>query len=127
MRFSVDTGLIVDFVKGDPPMSGRVSNHAIRVGVTTVVSDLTLMECAVLSAKAKDPVLRQDLDGFIAASDTAELNRAVYILAAEIQGRINCSQAHAIHIAAAQLDGCDEFVTDKRRLARWKGIRVHVL
>jgi predicted nucleic acid-binding protein len=127
MRSYVDTDLIVDFVKGNPPMSGRVLNHVLRAGVTTVVSDLTRMECIVLAARANDPVLRQDLDGFIAASDLAKMTSPVYVLAAEIQVKINCSPSNALHLAAAELDRCDEFVTNKRRLARWKGVRVHVL
>lgn len=127
MKFYVDTPLVLAFVQGNPPYSGRVSSHVLRAGITTVASELTRMEGHYLARRTKNPVLQDDVDIFLAPSDILDLTRPVFELAAEIQVALVCKAGSAIHLAAATVHGCDEFVTSHRRLARWKGVRVRVL
>jgi uncharacterized protein len=127
MRFYVDTPLAIDFVKARPPYSGQVMSYVLRAGVMTVNSELTRMEGYYLARKTSDLVLRDDLDIFLAPSEMLPLTRPVFELAAEIRVTIRCTDFSAIHLAAATVHHCDEFVTRQRRLARWKGVRVHVL
>jgi uncharacterized protein len=127
MRFYVDTPLVIDFVKARPPYSGQVMSYVLRVGVMTANSELTRMEGYYLARKTNDPVLRDDIDIFLAPSEILPLTRPVFELAAEIRVTIRCTDFSAIHLAAATVHQCDEFVTRQRRLARWKGVRVHVL
>jgi predicted nucleic acid-binding protein len=55
------------------------------------------------------------------------LNSAVYDRAAEIRAQHGFKTPDAIHLAAAIESGCDRFLTNDRRLARFTGITVEIM
>jgi uncharacterized protein len=126
MRIYVETEPILHYVEANVPLSGAVAQRIHQPGARTVVSDLTKMECSVIALR-RGGSLRLDFDIFLAACDVLPLTAAIFDRAAAIQVALNCTPLTAIHLAAAVVHGCDEFLTRHRKLKRFAGISVHVI
>jgi predicted nucleic acid-binding protein len=72
-------------------------------------------------------VTRQDIDIFFAPGVLLPLSADVYERAAEIRAKYIFATVDSIHLAAASVHGCDEFLTRKRRLGSYTGVRVQVV
>jgi predicted nucleic acid-binding protein len=127
MRIYVDAELIGHVVQANVPILGRVTSRIFKAGVITVVSELTRMECLVTALQSGDPVLRQEFDIFLAPAEILNLTAPVFDRAAEIRATHGFTVVDAINLAAAAHYGCDEFLTRKRRLGRYAGVRVQVV
>ena len=90
---------------------------------------MTRLECRVRPIREDDANLLRDYDVFFEqeVSELVGLTRAVMDLAAEIRARHAFKTPDAIHLAAASSSGCDAFLTNDRRLARFDGIAIRCL
>ncbi|MGM7671540.1 type II toxin-antitoxin system VapC family toxin [Microbacterium sp. A93] len=90
-------------------------------------SDLALHECLVVPLREKNVELR---DRYLAMFERLEhipLDAAVFIRAAELRADFGLKTPDALHLAAAQLSGCDELWTnDKRLAAASRGLAVDI-
>lgn len=88
-----------------------------QTGSLVGASDLALHECLVVPLREKNVELR---DRYLAMFDRLErisLDAAAFIRAAELRADFGLKTPDALHLAAAQLSGCDEFWTNDKRLA----------
>lgn len=127
MRLYIDTPLILDYIEGNPPYSGAVNARLVRGGVDTLFTPLSRMECLAVALDPGTRVTRHDVDVFFAPGVLLPLTDDVYERAAEIRAAHKLAVVDAIHLAAASVHGCDEFLTRKRRLKRYAGVRVQVV
>jgi uncharacterized protein len=127
MRIYLDSELVDHVVQANVPISGRITPRIFRAGVTTVVSDLTRIECMVVALRSGVTQLRRDFETFFAPSEVLTLTTPVLDRAAEIRATHGFTVVDAIHLAAATLHGSDEFLTRRRRLKRYTGVRVEVV
>lgn len=127
MRIYVDTEVIEHVVQANVPISGRATVRIYKAGVTTVVSDLTRMECTAIALQSGNTQLQKDFELFFAPSEVLTLTSAVYDRAAEIRGTHGFTVIDSLHLATAAEYGCDEFLTRKRRLKRYTGVPIYVI
>ena len=127
MRIYIDSRLIVDFLQGNVPYSGAVTNRIARSGVDTLFTDLSRMECLATALRPGSGLTRLDIDVFFAPGVRLALSADIYERAAEIRAAHDFAIADSIHLAAAAVHGCDEFLTRKRRLKQFAGVRVQVV
>ena len=127
MRIYVDTPLVMHFIDGNVPYSGAVSARIFQAGADTVFSELSRMECRALALLRGRPKLLVDVDVFFAPGFLIPLCKDVFNMAAEIRGKYRFVVTDSIHLAAATFHGCDEFLTMKKSLKQYPGVRVHVV
>ncbi|HEX3152007.1 MAG TPA: PIN domain-containing protein [Gemmataceae bacterium] len=127
MRIYVDTELISHVLLANVPISGRVTSRIYVPGVTTVVSDLTRFQCLSAARRAHNAQLEADYNLFWAPGEVVTLMTAVFDLAIQIRVQHGFLELESIHLAAAAHYQCDEFLTRKRRLKQYPGVRVQVI
>lgn len=125
--FYVDTPLVMHFIDGNVPYSGAVSAKIFQSSADTVFSELSRMECRALALLRGRPKLLVDVDIFFAPGLLVSLSEDVFNLAAEIRGRYRFVVTDSIHLAAATFHGCDEFLTMKKSLKQYTGVRIHLV
>lgn len=127
MRIYVDSPLLMHFIDGNAPYSAAVSSRIFQAGADTVFTELSRMECRAVALLRGRPKLLVDVDIFFAPGLQVPLSRDVFDLAAEIRGKYRFLVTDSIHLAAATFDGCDEFLTMKKSLKQYTGVRVQVV
>ena len=91
-------------------------------------SPLVMHECLVGPLKAQDLELKQRYIELFADMHQLEIDSACFLLAAEIRALHGLRTPDALHLAAAQLAGCDELWTNDRRfLSASRGMAVNLL
>jgi predicted nucleic acid-binding protein len=126
VRIYLDTAPVIYTVERVPLLAEAVDRKISAAGVVLVASDLTRMECRVKPMQAGDLALLKDFDDYFAGvvSEIVTLSAAVLDRATEIRALYNFKTPDAIHLAAAVISGCDLFLTNDLRLARYSGIPV---
>jgi predicted nucleic acid-binding protein len=127
MRLYIDTPLILDYIEANPPYSGAVNARIARGGVDTLFTPFSRMECLAVALDPATRVTRLDVDVFFAPGVLLPMTNDVYERAAEIRATYHFAVVDSIHLAAATVHGCDEFLTRKRRLKRYAAVRVEVV
>ena len=127
MRIYLDTSPVVYAVERVAEFAATVDLQLSVPDVICVASDLTRLECRVKPLCDRDAELLRDYDEFFddAVAEIVGLTRAVLDLATEIRARQAFKTPDAIHLAAAVSSGCDLFLTNDQRLARFAGIVIH--
>jgi predicted nucleic acid-binding protein len=96
---------------------------------TVVISELTRLECRVKPLREGETNILDDFDRFFNESVGAilPLSREVMDRATDIRARYGFKTPEAIHLAAANVSGCDVFLTNDRRLDRFVELPIEVL
>jgi predicted nucleic acid-binding protein len=128
----LDGMIIIYFFDHAGHLQVRAANWiaaASAAGELLAVSDLTRFECRVGPIRSRDRLRLADFDGFFLQPDVrlVGLPKAVYDLATVIRADYRFKPADSIHLAAAIESGCDRFLTNDLRLARFAGIAVEIL
>ena len=128
MRLYLDTAPVIYVVEQVPDFSEKILHYIQKPDIELVVSDLTWMECRVKPLTENKETLLADYDKFFSQSaiEIVELSRRVLERAAHIRSQYNIKTPDAIHLGAAIISKCDIFLTNDRRLERFKDIRITV-
>ena len=128
MRLYLDTAPVIYVVEQVPDFSEKILRYIQKPDIELVVSDLTWMECRVKPLTENKETLLADYDKFFSQSaiEIVELSRRVLERAAHIRSQYNIKTPDAIHLGAAIISKCDIFLTNDRRLERFKDIRITV-
>ena len=128
MRLYLDTAPVIYVVEQVPDFSKKILHYIQKPDIELVVSDLTWMECRVKPLTENNETLLADYDKFFSQSimEIVELSRRVLERAAHIRSQYNIKTPDAIHLGAAIISKCDIFLTNDRRLERFKDIRITV-
>ena len=128
MRLYLDTAPVIYVVEQVPDFSKKILHYIQKPDIELVVSDLTWMECRVKPLTENKETLLADYDKFFSQSviEIVELSRRVLERAAHIRSQYNIKTPDAIHLGAAIISKCDIFLTNDRRLERFKDIHITV-
>ena len=128
MRLYLDTAPVIYVVEQVPDFSEKILHYIQKPDIELVVSDLTWMECRVKPLTENKETLLADYDKFFSQSviEIVELSRRVLERAAHIRSQYNIKTPDAIHLGAAIISKCDIFLTNDRRLERFKDTRITV-
>jgi uncharacterized protein len=98
-------------------------------GDRMVVSDLIRLECRVMPLRLHDSTKLALFDGFFAQTNVekAPLTTSVFDRATVIRAIHGFKTFDSINLAAAVTYGCDRFLTNDTRLARFLDITVEIL
>jgi uncharacterized protein len=93
------------------------------------ISDLVRMECRIGPLRSGDMTRLAIFEGFFAQPNLRIVpsTPAVFDRAASIRAIHNFKTPDSIHLAAAVESGCDRFLTNDARLARFTDITVEIL
>ena len=128
MRLYLDTAPVIYVVEQVPDFSQKILHYIQKPDIELVVSDLTWMECRVKPLNENKETLLADYDKFFSQSviEIVELSRRVLERAAHIRSQYNIKTPDAIHLGAAIISKCDIFLTNDRRLERFKDTHITV-
>jgi predicted nucleic acid-binding protein len=120
---------VVIYAVEDAGRRGDVVRQRLADTSTTVaISSLVVLECLVGPMRDDNLVLRDHYHRALEQFHRVEMGEDVHIRAAELRARHGLKTPDALHLAAAQLAGCDELWTNDRRLfAASRGVAVDVV
>ena len=127
MRIYLDAAPIIYVVERVSPYLPQLLQHFSLPDTTLVTSDMARLECRMKPLRDNNVVLLSGYDRFFKAAVTqmVPLTTEVIDLATEIRAQFGFGTPDAIHLAAATVAGCDEFLTNDHRLRRFD--RLHVV
>jgi uncharacterized protein len=128
----LDTCIVIYIIQqpaGFGPRATKRLAAALHAGDKLVVSDLTRLECRAKPLAAGDAVQLNDFDQFFTTEvePIVLLTTAVCDRATLIRGQYRFQTPDSIHLAAAVESGCQVFLTNDLRLARFTALTVEVL
>lgn len=129
MRVYLDSAPLIYLVENVSPYVEQLVERLSPEGVFQVCSDLTRLECRVKPLRDDEPALLSAFDSYFAKIiyETVPLSRVVMDRATEIRARHGFKTPDAIHLACAVTTKCDLFLTNDKKLERFKEIAVEVV
>ncbi len=131
MKFAyLDTLIAIYLVEGKPSERQRARTHVaslLAAGFSFAISDLTRLECLVRPLRQNDALLLQEFAKFHSVQKVIPLPGSAFDRAAQIRATHGFKLADALHLAAAIEFGCDRFLTNDQKLARFPEITVEIL
>jgi predicted nucleic acid-binding protein len=132
MLVYLDSVIIIYAIEGKAPFRSRALTHLANLqsaGHGFAASALSRQECRMKPTRNKDIAVLAEFDRFFAdpALTLLSLSDPVFEMAMQIQALNNFKTVDSLHLATAILGGCDQFLTNDLRLARFTDIPVDVL
>ena len=129
MRIYPDASPVIYVVQGVAPYFDYVDARLSIPGDTLVISPLTMLECRVKPIREDDHNTLRQFDLFFenTVDEIVPLTRDVIDAATLIRARYGFATPDAIHLGAAMASGCDVFLTNDNRLARFGEMSVEVV
>lgn len=127
-RVYLDSAPAIYIVEQTTPFHAQV-NAQLTPDDWIVVSQLTRMECRVLPIRLGDQARLKDFDEFFAdfVDEIVPISEEVIDKATEIRAIYHYRPMDALHLAAAVVAGCEVFLTNDLRLAKFSEISVVTL
>ncbi|MGC1307739.1 MAG: PIN domain-containing protein [Phormidesmis sp.] len=110
----LDSCLIISLIEGDAIQRSLLKKHLVKHVIYS--SELARLETRLLAIRNQNQDSLQKFDGFFAACQMIDLDRAVFEQATLLRANSSLKTPDAIHLAAAIGAGCHEFWTDDKRL-----------
>jgi uncharacterized protein len=129
VRYYLDAAPVIYAVEEVPLYAAAVDKLLSAADVVRVASDLTRMECRVKPIRDHNDALLADFDEYFeeTVDEIISLSRDIIDHATNIRAQYGFKSPDAIHLAAAVASGCDVFLTNDRRLDRFKDLTVDVV
>jgi len=129
VRLYLDTAPVIYAIERVPLYAAAIDKRLSDAGIVLVASDLTRMECRVMPLRNGNADLLKDYDDYFreAVDEIVILSREVIDCATDIRAKYRFKTPDAIHLAAAVMSGCDAFLTNDRRLDRFKDIAIEII
>ena len=113
----LDSCMLIYAVEDQGRRGETVRRHLSSSRNRVAISPLVVLECMVGPLKRDDLALRDQYANAIARCELLSLGLPEFLRAAELRARHALRTADALHLAAAQLHGCDDLWTNDSRLA----------
>jgi len=113
----LDSCMLIYAVEDQGRRGETVRRHLSSSRNRVAISPLVVLECMVGPLKRDDLALRDQYANAIARCELLSLGLPEFLRAAELRARHALRTADALHLAAAQLHGCDALWTNDSRLA----------
>ena len=129
MRIYLDSSPVIYVVERHPPYDEYLDARLSILGDVLVASELTRLECRILPIREDNRRVLRDFDDYFATRvlEMVPLTREVMDRATLIRARYGFATPDAIHLGAAMASGCDVFLTNDNRLARFGEMNVEVI
>lgn len=132
MLIYLDANVVIYLIEQTPGWGPRASARVAAMKANhdrMVVSDLIRMECRVGPIRSADAALLAQYDGFFSfpGVEVVGLTPAVCDRAAAIRAGHGFRTPDALNLAAAIEAGCEAFLTNDARLARFPDLNVEAL
>jgi predicted nucleic acid-binding protein len=132
MRIYFDSCVLIYRIEQREPWVSWVNSRLAWVeasGATLVVSELTRMECRVRPMALGSADMLSAFDRFFEQPRLAwqGLDRPVFELATRLRSESRLKTPDALHLAAALIAGCRQFVTNDQRLAQAAANQIDVI
>lgn len=132
MLVYLDSAIVIDAVEGAASFQARARAQLaalIDSGARVAISDLVCLECRIKPIQLGDTRLLADFETFFTDSDVIWLPMpsSVYERAARIRALHKFQLGDSLHLAAAVEHGCQTFLTNDTRLARFPDLAVEIL
>ncbi len=126
MRLYLDSAPIIYLIEQSPRYAAAVDELVQNPTTQIITSELARLECRVKPLRDANTELLADYDQVVAevATEIVPLSRAVVDRATEIRANYGFRTPDALHLAAAVLFSCDQFLTNDGRLDRYEAITV---
>ncbi|MBX3098700.1 MAG: type II toxin-antitoxin system VapC family toxin [Salinibacterium sp.] len=112
----LDSCMLIYAVEDHSPRGDAVRRHLHDPHSRLAISPLVVMECLVGPLKRDNLALRDQFTNVFARCDMLSLGLPEFARAAELRARHSLRTADALHLAAAQLNGCEALWTNDSRL-----------
>lgn len=106
--------MIIGLIEGDSNQRHLLKKQLIHHLIFS--SELARLETRLLAIRTNNQESLKLFDGFFAACEIVELNRAVFELATQLRANNQLKTPDALHLAAAIQAKCDEFWTNDKQL-----------
>ena len=129
MRIYLDSAPVIYVVERHAPYDEYLDARLSILGDILVASELTRLECRILPVREDNRRVLRDFDDYFAnrVLEMVPLTRDVIDAATLIRARYGFATPDAIHLGAAMASGCDVFLTNDNRLARFGEMSVEVV
>lgn len=113
----VDACLWIYAIERDPVYGDRVLS-ALQADADSrfATSPLVKLECLVKPLRTGNLVLQRHYEAALAQCEHIPMNEATFLQAAQLRARFNLRTPDALHLACAQMHGCDALWTNDDRL-----------
>jgi uncharacterized protein len=127
-----DSMILIYYLDHVGPFQSQAASRFAKLresGDRLAVSNLTRLECRVTPLRTGDLLTLGKFDAFFALSDVRHvpIDTPVFDRATRIRATHAFRTVDALHLAAAAQAGCDRFLTNDVRLAKFPDILVEVL
>lgn len=120
-RIYVDANIFIYYVDGEPSLQAaarqEIGDH-LASGAALVTSELTIGEC-LRGVSPDDDAVRLAFSSILenaAYLSLVPVTRGIIKRAASLGAQFNMKLADAIHVATAELAGCNGFLTNDHRI-----------
>ena len=115
----VDSCLVIHAFENHPDKAPTVRALMSTVAADRLaVSPLVTLECLLKPLRLGDHALEKRYETALRKFVQLPLPESVFVSAARLRARFNLKTPDAIHLACAQLHGCEQLWTKDNRLAR---------
>ena len=124
----LDSCILIYAVEDQSERGAAVRQRMAATDDRMAISPLVVMECLVGPLKQDDLTLRDRFNRVFAQCELITLGLSEFVRAAELRALHSLRTPDALHLAAAQISGCDQLWTNDTRLASAsRGLAVDVL
>lgn len=113
----LDACILIYALEDRGPRGDAVRRAMASAPTSLATSPMVLPECLAAPLRIRDHALRDRYLAMYERLETIELGSGAYLRAAELRADFGLKTPDALHLAAAQLSGCDELWTNDKRLA----------
>lgn len=124
----LDACILIYLVERHPEFGARVEHALAASDARLAISPLVKLECLVQPMRNGDLLRQRHFEAALAELQLLPMPESVYFAAAQLRARFNLRTPDALHLACAQVHGCDALWTnDDRLVAASHGLAVNVL
>lgn len=124
----LDACILIYLVERHPDFCDCVERALAASDARFAVSPLVKLECLVQPMRHGDLVRQRHFEAALAELQLLPMPESVYFAAAQLRARFNLRTPDALHLACAQVHGCEALWTnDDRLVAASHGLAINIL
>lgn len=113
----LDSCILIYALEVDGPLGAEARRALAATKDTLAVSPLVLHECLIKPLRTGDIRTQRVITETYRRMAKIDIDEETFIHAATLRARYGLKAPDALHLAAAELGGCDQFWTNDKRLA----------
>ena len=129
MRVYLDASPVIFYVQGIAGLEQKAASIIESSNNEIYASDLTQLEALVFPVRNNDQRLIRIFEEFFQnqVHEMWQFNSDVFRTATEIRARYNIRTADALHLAVAEINKCELFLTNDLQLRRYPLLNIQIV